>query len=57
MQINLLDKYQQWYWQAHKKVLYMSWFSANTTKRKDNTPWNPNQTMGDSWHRYVHLMQ
>ena len=25
--------------------------------RKDNTPQNPSQTMGDSWCGYVHLKQ
>ena len=35
----------------------MSWFTANTPKRKDNTPQNPRQTIGNSWCRYVHLTQ
>ena len=41
----------------HIKILYMSWFSSNTFKRKDNTPQNSSKTMGDSWHRYVYLTQ
>ena len=40
-----------------KTLFYMFWFSANTTKIKDNTPWNPSQTMGDSQWVYVHLTQ
>ena len=40
-----------------KKLLYPSWFSANTAKGKNNLPWNPRQTMGSSWGRHVYLTQ
>ena len=35
----------------------MSWVLANKTKQKDNTSWNPCQTMEEHWHRYVHFTQ
>ena len=39
------------------KLLYMSWFSANTAKGKINSPGNCRQFMGSSWSGHVYPTQ